>query len=218
MADDFTLEEVCVPEITQINKNFLVLKNAIMGKNDFNGAKLNGDSKQVFNVADAIELTQAVSKSQLDAAVLTVNTTISALKNEIDAINLKVKEQKVFITDFYPLSTSANTIINHNLGLKEPLKALALPIARVKTAVAGYSAGDIISDFIISTQAITFTSNNETLASGTTSHLNLDTNTVTLPRCFDKNNCIYSFNKNTGIWSSFCVDQVEFAAKIYHLE
>jgi len=82
MADDFTLEEVCVPEITQINKNFLVLKDAISQR--VGGAKLNGDSTEKFQVADAVDAMDAVNKEQLDGSVATINSEIAKVETEIE--------------------------------------------------------------------------------------------------------------------------------------
>lgn len=54
-------------------------------------ADLNGNSSQVFNVADAVTSTEAVNKGQLDSSIATVNGEISALETKIQNFSSKVK-------------------------------------------------------------------------------------------------------------------------------
>lgn len=60
------LEEISA---SGINNNFTALNNELATK-----ANLNGDSTQVFNVADAVTSTEAVSKGQLDSVVAGINS------------------------------------------------------------------------------------------------------------------------------------------------
>lgn len=76
MAEDFTLEQISADGI---NNNFSTLKNVIETK-----ANLNGDSTQRFNVADAVELTEAINKGQLDNSVTTINSKITNIETEFN--------------------------------------------------------------------------------------------------------------------------------------
>lgn len=75
MTERLTLAEVSAEVI---NANFADIEDAMNAK-----AELNGDSTERFNVADAVELTEAVNKSQLNTAVSSIETDISALEAEL---------------------------------------------------------------------------------------------------------------------------------------
>lgn len=102
MTQDLTLAEIGTDAIqTQgINTNFSLIEDAVNAK-----AEINGDSTQVFNVADATESTQALNKGQLDNSVSAINTAISDLETEIDA----QLATKVSISD---IIVQANTILH----------------------------------------------------------------------------------------------------------
>lgn len=73
---DLTLTPISA---TTLNDNFNSIEDVVNAK-----AELNGNSTQKFEVADAIEQTEAVNKKQLDDAVSSINSTISDLDAEID--------------------------------------------------------------------------------------------------------------------------------------
>lgn len=75
MSNNFTPQQV---NADVINSNFSGLQGEIETKAD-----LNGDSTQKFKVADAVELTEAINKGQLDGSISTVNTSISTLETEV---------------------------------------------------------------------------------------------------------------------------------------
>ncbi len=103
---------------------------------------------------------------------------------------------RIWISEEVSLSSSANVVINHNLNLEQPYMALAIPYLKFYDTIAGYAVGDIISQFGLATNA--YTPNNQLLSSSDYGKfLNLDTNTVTIPR--SQYSRIYIPNKSTGI-------------------
>lgn len=78
MTEDLTLAEISTDVINSINTNFSQIEDAVNAK-----AEMDGNSVQRFNVADAVELTEAVNKRQLDATVSIINTDISDLETEL---------------------------------------------------------------------------------------------------------------------------------------
>lgn len=78
MSEDLTLAEISTDVISSINANFSQVESAVNSK-----AEMNGDSTQRFKVADAVELTEAVNKGQLDSSISAVNADISELQTEI---------------------------------------------------------------------------------------------------------------------------------------
>lgn len=61
MTEQLSLAGISAEVITNINTNFTQTEDAVNAK-----AELNGDSTQKFNVADAVEPTEAINKRQLD--------------------------------------------------------------------------------------------------------------------------------------------------------
>lgn len=84
MTQDLTLVEISAEGI---NGNFTALKDAVNSK-----AELNGTSTEKFKVADAVELTEAINKGQLDISVSAINADIAtkADKTYVDT-NLALK-------------------------------------------------------------------------------------------------------------------------------
>lgn len=74
---DLTLQEVSA-EI--INTNFSEVECAVNSK-----AGLNGNIAETFQVANAVQATEAVNKGQLDSAIATINSNILNLEVEVDA-------------------------------------------------------------------------------------------------------------------------------------
>ena len=117
---------------------------------------------------------------------------------------------RIWISDEVSLSSSANVIINHNLNLEKPYMAIAIPYLKFYTSVGDYAVGDIISQFSFATNI--YTPNNELVAcSDYGKFLNIDTNSVTLPRC--KHNSIYMPNKKTGMPGTYNLSN--FTAKVF---
>lgn len=88
---DLTLTPISA---TTLNDNFNSIEDAVNAK-----AELNGNSTQKFEVADAIEQTEAVNKKQLDDAVSSINSTIFDLDAEIDTgLAAKLDESDTTIT------------------------------------------------------------------------------------------------------------------------
>ena len=103
---------------------------------------------------------------------------------------------RIWISEEVSLSSSANVVINHNLNLERPYIATAIPYLKFYENICGYSVGDIISQFGFATSA--YTPNNVLVSSSDYGHfLNIDTNTVTIPR--SQHSKLYIPNKITGI-------------------
>lgn len=85
MAENFTLAEVSSEVITSINTNFTEIEDAINAK-----AELNGDSTERFKVLDAVELTEAVNKRQLDNSMATINNSITVINSDINDLETTV--------------------------------------------------------------------------------------------------------------------------------
>lgn len=79
MAEELSLAQISAGVITEINTNFSQTEDAVNAK-----AELNGDSTQKFNVADAVELTEAINKKQLNNAVCSIETDISELEATVE--------------------------------------------------------------------------------------------------------------------------------------
>lgn len=75
MTEKLTLAEISAEVL---NTNFTEIEDAVNAK-----AELNGDSTEKFNVADAVELTEAINKGQLNTAVSAINSDIAELENEL---------------------------------------------------------------------------------------------------------------------------------------
>lgn len=79
MTQEVSLEEVgAVYSAEEINSNFSEIEEVLNVKAD-----LNGETTEKFNVADAVESTEAVNKGQLDNAVSAINDDISALETDL---------------------------------------------------------------------------------------------------------------------------------------
>lgn len=76
MTQNLTLQTV---NADLINANFTSIENAVNAK-----AELNGDSTEKFNVANAIESTEAINKGQLDSTVSTLNSNITSIDDRIE--------------------------------------------------------------------------------------------------------------------------------------
>ncbi|MBQ8255610.1 MAG: hypothetical protein IJY99_01445 [Alphaproteobacteria bacterium] len=108
----------------------------------------------------------------------------------------KLIGNRIWISDEVSLSSAANIIISHNLNLEKPYMATAIPYLKFYESMCGYSVGDIISQFGFAINAYT---PGDVLVSSSDfgKFLNIDTNTVTIPRCqYGK---IYLPNKSTGL-------------------
>lgn len=70
MSDPLELAEISAETL---NSNFTAIENTVNAK-----AELNGDSTEVFNVANAVTSTEAVNKGQLDTAVGLLAPTVPA--------------------------------------------------------------------------------------------------------------------------------------------
>lgn len=77
MTERLTLAEISAEGI---NTNFSDVEDAINAKAD-----LNGDIQEKFNVANAVELTEAINKGQLDSIVNGINDDIDNLETEVSA-------------------------------------------------------------------------------------------------------------------------------------
>lgn len=75
MAEELSLAEISAQVISEINTNFSQTEDAVNAK-----AELNGESTEKFKVADAVELTEAINKGQLNTAVSTINADIAELE------------------------------------------------------------------------------------------------------------------------------------------
>lgn len=104
---------------------------------------------------------------------------------------------RIWVSGLYSLSSSANTVITHNLGLSQPTRAIAIPYAQFTTARDGYSVGDVISCFNIVAYGQRPSGSMESIC-GYSPFLNVATNTVVLPKAGYEAYGIYTFNKNTG--------------------
>lgn len=81
MSEDLTLAEISTDVISNINTNFSQVEDAVNAK-----AEMNGDSTQRFNVADAVELTEAINKGQLDSIISAINSKLSAIEAKVDGM------------------------------------------------------------------------------------------------------------------------------------
>lgn len=149
MTNDFTLEEISTEGINSINSNFSTLKDVLQTK-----AELNGNSTQKFNVADAVELTEAINKHQLDNTVATINANIAtkADKAYVDA-NLELKANKIDVNA--SLATKADkTYVDTNLALKANSADVNAALA-TKADLNGSSAQIFnVADAVTSTDAV----------------------------------------------------------------
>ncbi len=80
MPEDLTLAEI---SCTTINTNFSDIEDAVNAKAD-----LNGDSSEVFEVANATQSTEAVNKGQLDSAVSAIDSDIADLEDELSNLTV----------------------------------------------------------------------------------------------------------------------------------
>lgn len=115
------LEEISA---SGINNNFTALNNELATK-----ANLNGDSTQVFNVADAVTSTEAISKGQLGSTVAGINSFAS-----LDTSNMPTLANN---------ATVPNTQIDFNAGFcfDDTLTKKIVSTAMTKRLDATFSAG-----------------------------------------------------------------------------
>lgn len=99
MAEQLTLAEISAEVL---NTNFTQIEDAVNAK-----AELNGDSTERFNAADAVELTEAINKRQLNNTVAAINADIAtkADKSYVDT-NLALKANTADVEA--ALATKAN--------------------------------------------------------------------------------------------------------------
>lgn len=88
MANKLTLAQISAEAL---NTNFDEIETAVNAK-----AELNGDATQKFNVADAVELTEAINKKQLDNSVASTNAAISALQTTLES-EIATKADKTYV-------------------------------------------------------------------------------------------------------------------------
>lgn len=116
MSEDLTLAEISSEVIEIINNNFSQVEDAVNAKAD-----LHGDAEEVFNVAEAVELTQAINKSQLDRSVLAINTNIAELKTETNAgLATKVDTSDQTVTKQGNAFNGASQLVQLNAGGQLP--------------------------------------------------------------------------------------------------
>lgn len=121
---------------------------------------------------------------------------------------------RVWISEEYSLSNSANVEITHNLNLTDIRMASAIPYLRFTSAVAGYSIDDIISNFALCGQYYML---NNSLAGVVTygNLLNLAANTVVIPRLVNQTS-VAVFNKSTGVATLVDISKVKVSVKIIY--
>lgn len=125
MAEDLILSEISTDVINSINTNFSEVEDAVNAK-----AELHGDSTQVFNVADAVELTEAINKGQLDSSVVSINSDISDLETIVSA-----KSDKVYVDTNIALKANT-TDVQTALAAKADLNGNNAQVFNVADAAA----------------------------------------------------------------------------------
>lgn len=113
---------------------------------------------------------------------------------------------QVWVSDEVTISCDKNVTLTHNLNLTQPFMATAIQYIKFCTDVAGYQTNDIICQFNMAPQIYTQSDGTQIIGADLGNILNINTNTVTVPRCVNGKICVY--NKSTGIpelCSSECV-------------
>lgn len=150
MTEALTLAKISAEAI---NTNFDSIENAVNSKAD-----LNGDSTKTFDVADAVESTDAINKGQLETAVSTVNSAITNLNTEMDtklATKLDVSDTTV---------TKQGNTFNGNSQLVQTNASGQLP-ALDGSLLTGISSGALTINALGSTSSnITLPANQVTTA------------------------------------------------------
>lgn len=118
MANHLTLAEISA-EI--LNTNFTNIENAVNAK-----AELNGDAEEKFNVADAVELTEAINKKQLNNSVAAINASITEIETTLES-EIATKADK--------------TYVDNNLALKANSADVTASLATKICVIDTYSSG-----------------------------------------------------------------------------
>lgn len=147
-------------------------------------------------------------------------TTTLANKAEKDFSNVseenahKLVGNRIWFSGEYVLSSSANVVISHNLGLTDVKKVLAIPYLKFTNAYAGYEAGEIISNFSICGSWYT---PGDVLCSIITygPFLNLTENTAVLPKIINNSGVVF-FNKNSGVPVACAISNFKIFVKIIY--
>ena len=119
---------------------------------------------------------------------------------------------RIWISNEYSVSYSANVEITHNLNISDIRMASATPYLHFTTAAAGYDVGDILSNFVLCGQYYMYGS----LLVGVVNYgnfLNLTTNTVIIPRLINQTS-VAVFHKTTGIATLVDISNVKVSVKI----
>ncbi len=157
--------------------------------------------------AETAATTATTKATEATSAAQTATSAANAvsLKANKDFSNLTEENarqligNRIWISELYDLSNSANVVISHNLNLTDTRKALAIPYLQITTASEGYAVGDIISHFSLCGMYYTPAG---TLVSWSNygNFLNLTTNTVTVPKLSDEGSVVI-YNKSTGAYT-----------------
>lgn len=116
MAEDLTLAEISTDVVSSINTNFSEVEDAVNAK-----AELNGNNTQRFNVADAVESTEAVNKGQFDSSISEINTAVSELETEIDnELTTKLDVSDTSVTKQGNTFNGANQLVQLDSNCKLP--------------------------------------------------------------------------------------------------
>lgn len=163
-----------------------------------------------------------IATSQAQIATQKANETALTLANKAEKDFSNVSEEnarqlignRIWISGEYDLSSRANVVISHNLNLTDVRKAIAIPYLKFTSATAGYSVGDIISNFIITGEY--YCPGGSLVASSDFSHtLNLFGNSVVIPKVTNDTG-ILTYNKSTGLVSLVNIAHIKAFVKIIY--
>lgn len=163
-----------------------------------------------------------IATSQAQIATQKANETALTLANKAEKDFSNVSEEnarqlignRIWISGEYDLSSTANVVISHNLGLSDVTKALAIPYLKFTSATAGYEIGDIISNFSIC--GAWYTPADVMTAIATYGpFLNLSQNSVILPKIINNNGVVF-YNKNSGSVSTSNISNFKIFVKIIY--
>lgn len=163
-----------------------------------------------------------IATSQAQIATQKANETALTLANKAEKDFSNISEEnarqlignRIWISGEYDLSSTANVVISHNLNLTDVRKAIAIPYLKFTRATAGYSVGDIISNFIITGEY--YCPGGSLVASSDFSHtLNLFGNSVVIPKVTNDTG-ILTYNKSTGLVSLVNIAHIKAFVKIIY--